>query len=68
MAESAETSQDLDYRLATGDQIAWASKENLRIVISEEDHLRELGMTCYFLTGLYREDFWFAITLKTLMY
>ena len=68
MAESVETTQDLDYRLATGDQIAWSFKVDLRIVISEEDHLRELGMTCYFLTGLYGADFWFAITLKTLMY
>ena len=48
----AETAQALDYRLATGNQIAWDSKVDLRLVISEEDHPRELGMTCYIVTGL----------------
>ena len=67
MAESAETSQDLDYRLATGDQISWASKVYLHVVISEEYHLSKMGTTCYFVTGLYRADFWFAISFKTLV-
>ena len=39
----------------------------LRVVISYEDHLRELGMTCYIVTGLYGDNIWFAISLKTLM-
>ena len=67
MAASAGTAQDLDYLLATGNQISWASKVYLRVVISYEDHLRELGMTCYIVTGLYGDNIWFAISLKTLM-
>ena len=48
----ADTAQDLEYRLATGNQIAWESKVDLRLVISEEEHPRDLGMTCYIETGL----------------
>ena len=67
MAELEETSHALDYRLATGNQISWASKVDLRVAISEEDHLRDLGITCYFVIGLYRADLWFSISLKTLV-
>ena len=67
MAESAETTQALDYRLTTGNQISWDVKVDLRVVISEEDHLREMGMTCFFVTGLYGDDLWFAIAPKTIL-
>ena len=65
MAESAETAQALDYRLSTGNQIDWGAKVDLWVVISEEDHLMEMGMTCYFVTGIYGANIWFAISLKT---
>ena len=67
MAELEEISHALDYRLATGNQISWAAKVDLRVAISEEDHLRDLRITCYSVTGLYRADLWFAISLKTLV-
>ena len=67
MAEAKETAQALDYRLATGNQIAWAAKVDPQLVIIEEYHHRELGMTCYFVTGLYRANVWFSIYLKTLV-
>ena len=47
MSELAGTAQALEYRLATGNQIVWDSKVDLRLVISEEEHPRDLGMTYY---------------------
>ena len=67
MAASEETAQNLEYRLDTGNQIAWDAKVYLQVVISEEDNLRELGMTCYFVTDIYGANLWFAISLKTLV-
>ena len=67
MSASVDTSQKLDYRLAISNHIDWAVKVDLWVVISEEYQLRDMGMTCYFVTGIYGANLWFAIALKTLM-
>ena len=40
---------------------------DLWVVISEEDQLMEMGMTYYFVTGIYGANIWFAIYLRTLV-
>ena len=67
MAALSVTAQALDYLLSTINHFSWASKVDLRVVISEEDHLKEMRTTCYIVIGLYGADFWSAISLNTLM-
>ena len=67
MTATAAIAQALNSRLATGNHIDRAAKVELRVVISKEGILREMGTTRYIVKGLYRGDCPFSITLKTLV-